>query len=332
MPNQRMAMKFSSRTFDGIKSHRRQERYQALVEEMLTRSDGPTQRILDQDGVEPVRDDRPVHVEDEAAQPEPIDARSAISEELLMLVNKPPPRAFQGYRLWEITKRFLNGGHVGSSLDSYLMEVFTDTERAPKRPRAPPAESRRKRKRREYATCQNLVKKNRSQCIRGILDETGSSQVEDPVAFLEEWQEVLEAPPSDDLFMRNRGVIGTIDPRVLITAQDIKSAMPLRNTASGPDGSSAKRLHSCPLILLRVLLNLLIMQKRLPLILCNARTIFIPKVPGASTASLHRPITVSHVLTRLLHKVFQREARLPSESIYTCGRLCRKSAAASNYH
>ncbi|KAL1476778.1 hypothetical protein MTO96_036247 [Rhipicephalus appendiculatus] len=106
--------------------------------------------------------------------------------------------------------------------------------------------------------------------------------------------------------LRNRGVSGTIDPRVLITAQDVKSAMSLRNTASGPDGFSAERLHSCPSILLRVLLNLLIMQKRLPLILCNARTFFIPKVPGASTASLHRPITVSHVLTRLLHKVFVR--------------------------
>ncbi|KAL1486455.1 hypothetical protein MTO96_031380 [Rhipicephalus appendiculatus] len=120
--NQRMAMKFSSRTFHGIKSHRRQERYQALVEEMLARSDGPTQRILDQDDAEPLRDDHPVHVQDEAAQPEPIVARRAISEELLMLVNKPPPRAFQGYRLWEITKRFLNGEHVGSSLDSYHME------------------------------------------------------------------------------------------------------------------------------------------------------------------------------------------------------------------
>ncbi|KAL1476777.1 hypothetical protein MTO96_036246 [Rhipicephalus appendiculatus] len=116
--NQMMAKKFSSRTFDGIKSHRRQERYQVLVEEMLARSDGPVQRNLDQDGVEPLPDDRPALMGDESAQPEPIDARRAISEELLMLVNKPPPRAFQGYRLWEITKRFLNGEHVGSSLDS----------------------------------------------------------------------------------------------------------------------------------------------------------------------------------------------------------------------
>ncbi|KAH7986115.1 hypothetical protein HPB51_026713 [Rhipicephalus microplus] len=132
------------------------------------------------------------------------------------------------------------------------------------------------------------------------------SQVNDPSAFLEEWRVVLETPPGDGLLTMSRSGSGTIDPRFLITAQDIKSAMPLRNTASGPDGFSAKRLHSCPMILLRVLCNLLLMQKRLPQLLCNARTVFIPKVPGASTAALHRPITVSHVLTRLLHKVFVR--------------------------
>ncbi|KAL1429755.1 hypothetical protein MTO96_015785 [Rhipicephalus appendiculatus] len=254
---------------------------------MLARSDGSVRRILDQDGVEPLPEDRPALIENESAQQEPIDPRKVITEELMMLVTKPPPWVFQAYRLWEITQRFLDGEHVGSSLVSYLMEVFTEVERAPKSPRVPPTESRRKRKRREYTMCENLFKKNRSQCIRGILDEAGTSQVKDPVAFLEEWREVLEAPPRDDLFMGSRGVIGTIDPRFPITAQDIKSAMPLRNTASGPDGFSAKRLHSCSVILLRVLLNLLIMQKRLPLMLCNARTIFIPKVPGPSTASLH---------------------------------------------
>uniref|UniRef100_L7M1A0 Putative tick transposon n=1 Tax=Rhipicephalus pulchellus TaxID=72859 RepID=L7M1A0_RHIPC len=60
------------------------------------------------------------------------------------------------------------------------------------------------------------------------------------------------------------------------------------------------------MLILRVLLNLIMLQRRLPLVLCNARTIFIPKVPGASTASLHRPITVSHVLTRVLHKIYTK--------------------------
>ncbi|KAH7986673.1 hypothetical protein HPB52_024817 [Rhipicephalus sanguineus] len=207
---------------------------------------------------------------------EPIHPRGAIVEELMTLVTKPPPRAFQAYRLSEITKRFLDREHVGAALESYLVDIFTEAGRAPRKPRAPPPQSRCKRKRQEYAMCQDLFKQNRSHCVRSILDETGTSQVEDPAAFLEEWRD------------------------------DIKSAMPLRNTASGPDGFSAKRLHSCPMILLRILCNILIMQKRLPLLLCNARTVFIVKMPGASTASLHRPITVSHVLTRLLHKIFVR--------------------------
>ncbi|KAL3243003.1 hypothetical protein MRX96_020682 [Rhipicephalus microplus] len=170
---------------------------------------------------------------------------------------------------------------VGCALESYLVEVFTEVRRAPSKPGAPHPESRGKEKRREYAMCLDLFKHNRSHCIRSILDETGKSQVNDPSAFLEEWRVVLETPPGDGLLTMSRSGSGTIDPRFLITAQDIKSAMPLRNTASGPDGFSAKRLHSCPMILLRVLCNLLLMQKRLPQLLCNARTVFIPKVPGA---------------------------------------------------
>ncbi|KAL1481655.1 hypothetical protein MTO96_034314 [Rhipicephalus appendiculatus] len=113
---------------------------------MLPRSDGSVRMILDQDGVEPLPEDLPALIEDESAQQEPIDLKKAITEELMMLVTKPPSRVFQAYRLWQISKRFLDGEHVGSYLDSYLMEVFTEIERAPKSPRVPPTESRRKRK------------------------------------------------------------------------------------------------------------------------------------------------------------------------------------------
>ncbi|KAL1484069.1 hypothetical protein MTO96_032784 [Rhipicephalus appendiculatus] len=56
--------------------------------------------------------------------------------------------------------------------------------------------------------------------------------------------------------------------------------------------------------ILGVSLNLIMLQRRLsPLVLCNARTIFIPKVPRASTATLHKLITLSDVLTLVLHKI-----------------------------
>lgn len=305
--NQRLASRFPTRTFDGIKSHRRQMQYRKLVKDLLSRRDGDDQgqAVSGSSSMSlQAQEDRGAPCDNTSSR---VDHRAAIVEELQTLVGKQPPRSFQAFRLWELTKRFLDGQNVATALETYLLEVFT-TDRRVQRRCTPTVtqESRRKRKKREYAQCQNLYRKNRSFCIRNILDEAGSSAIEDPNAFLEEWQEILEAPPTSTHSLSNCATAGSIDPRFLITAQDIKSAMPLKNSAAGPDGFSSRSLHTCPMLVLRVLLNLLILQKRLPLFLCNARTIFIPKVPGASSAALHRPITVSHVLTRLLHKIFMR--------------------------
>ncbi|KAL3243004.1 hypothetical protein MRX96_020683 [Rhipicephalus microplus] len=74
--NQRMAKKFPSRTFDGIKSHRRMARYQALVKELLAKS-GATGDHGD-DGADPLVEDSQPH--SDAVQP--IDPRTAMAEEL----------------------------------------------------------------------------------------------------------------------------------------------------------------------------------------------------------------------------------------------------------
>lgn len=67
------------------------------------------------------------------------------------------------------------------------------------------------------------------------------------------------------------------------------------NSASGPDGFPDKTLRGVPVVILRALLNLLMM-------LCQAKTIFIARIMNASQPSGRRPITISHVLVRLLHK------------------------------
>ncbi|KAH7931626.1 hypothetical protein HPB52_025530 [Rhipicephalus sanguineus] len=90
-----MARKFPSRPFDGLKSHRRTDRYQTLVKELLARSDGTIRGGAEQEESEPLSEDSRASMEVE----EPIDPRGANAEELMTLVTKPPPRAFQAYRL-----------------------------------------------------------------------------------------------------------------------------------------------------------------------------------------------------------------------------------------
>ncbi|KAL1447080.1 hypothetical protein MTO96_044393 [Rhipicephalus appendiculatus] len=301
--NQRLHQKFPTRTFDAIKSHRRDAGYRKLVEDLQR-----NQNREPANGHNGYQDELSNVVDAQDASP--VDKRAEICDEIRKLTAKPPPKSYQACRLWEIAKRFLSGERVSMELNAYLRESFSSDEvrRNAHAPSNSGEESRRKKKKKEYAKFQNLYKKDRSRCIRQILDDTGVSQVEDPDEFLEEWRTAMEAPvQTAPLSMEPRPhSFRPFDPRSVITASDIKYALPARNSASGPDGFSAKRLHTVPMIILRVLINLIMLQRRLPLVLCNARTIFIPKVPGASTANLHRPITVSHVLTRVLHKIYTK--------------------------
>ncbi|KAH7970213.1 hypothetical protein HPB49_001121 [Dermacentor silvarum] len=234
--------------------------------------------------------------------------RQEVIEELTALVSKQPPRAFQAFRLWEITKRFLDGQDVAMALNACLGEAFADdnvpTMRAPRRP---DSREQRKRKKREFAETQKSFKKNQALCARRILDGRAQSAVDDPKVFLEEGRSIVERKESATIDLHVARPPETIDPQRLIWAAEIKAAFLPVNAASGPDGFTARRLKSVPMVVLRVFLNLLMLQKRLPLFLCKACTIFIPKKPGASTPSDHRPITISHVLVRRLQKVyFQR--------------------------
>lgn len=60
------------------------------------------------------------------------------------------------------------------------------------------------------------------------------------------------------------------------------------------------------MVTLQVLLNLLILQGRLPVSLQGARTTFIPNISGAANPSDFRPITVASVLVRTLHNILAR--------------------------
>lgn len=98
----------------------------------------------------------------------------------------------------------------------------------------------------------------------------------------------------------------TVDPFTVISTQEIKTAMPSAGSSAGPDGFIGKDLRSCPMVILQVLLNLLILHGRIPTALQGARTTFIPKTDEASSVGYFRPITVASILVRLFHKILSR--------------------------
>lgn len=237
-------------------------------------------------------------------------SREEVREELRKLLSRAAPRVFQGSRLWDLARRALLGVDVFRHLDDYLRDVFVvpapPRQGQRNRRRQPAHESRRKKKKREYAATQERFAKRQADCARAILDGPCTSTITDSRGLLLEWRTFLTgapaAPPPDPVAVPAQ----RIDVFQPATAQDIKVALPPKNSAAGPDGFTARLLRSVPLPLLRVLVNLLLLLRRLPTAWRAARTSFIPKKNPASLPSDFRPITVGPVIQRLFHKILAR--------------------------
>lgn len=87
-----------------------------------------------------------------------------------------------------------------------------------------------------------------------------------------------------------------------VASAEIKQNLPVKS-APGPDGLAARQLKSMPMIMLKVLLNLLMYLKKAPTTLKGARTVFILKTTRATLPSDFRPITLTPVLLRLFNKI-----------------------------
>lgn len=89
----------------------------------------------------------------------------------------------------------------------------------------------------------------------------------------------------------------------MATAWDIKHSFPPLRSAPGPDGFTSRKLRSIPMVVLQVLINLLMLSRRVPTCWKGARTVFIPKKERATEPGDFRPISIASVFLRLFHKI-----------------------------
>ncbi|KAH6919518.1 hypothetical protein HPB50_029492 [Hyalomma asiaticum] len=242
----------------------------------------------------------------EVVSGEPIDARQAILEEISKLVSTACPRSYSAPRLWEIGKQLLEGRNIAMDLNNYIRNNFFRETRGPpvhKGPTGTTTLSNRKRRRQDYAQLQQLFKKDQARAAKQVLDGQYTCGIDDAESFLHDWKTTMESRCEEPPLVYSTTVDTAKNPMTPITAQDIKYAFPAANSSPGPDGFTAKELKKVPVVVLQLLLNILLTQKRLPTTLTTARTVFLPKVDGANTPGQFRPITVAPVLLRLFHKV-----------------------------
>lgn len=307
--NSELQRSFPGRTLESIKGQRKRLDHKQLVASLLEAA--PTGD--EEDAVENEEGPPPV------AGASSADATEGILSELRKLTQKRYPQVFQSERLWDIAKQACEGGDVTERVNSYIRDVFVCDKgqvhgRKGNRTTREKPMSRRKRKRREYAKTQNLFRKRQGDCARCVLDGTPAVEVEDPNRLLAEWKQVM-CPSracglaADTLAETQEGAPPPAAPVNLflpVTAQEVKENLPPVKSAPGPDGFTARLMRTVPSTTLRVIMNLLVLIKRVPTSLRGARTTLIPKKSPAKSYSDFRPITVSSVLLRLYHRILAK--------------------------
>lgn len=228
------------------------------------------------------------------------------------------PESLEGEELRRIARKALGGANVNSDLNKYLTSCFTrrNTGGRPKEHHGRPKEaicSKRKRRRCEYARLQQAYQKSRLRCAQEVLDGVNTSKVTDHRGFLDFWKGTMTEQPPEPSFRLQppREVLSEIWRPV--TVEDVKNNLPKVSTASGPDGLTARELRGMPLNHLALILNLFLWSGAVPEVYTLSRTTMIPKVDGAKHPGDFRPIAVSPVLLRTLHKILAKRVQLSVE-------------------
>lgn len=297
--NQYLAGIIVHRTIEGIKGKRKQKAYKDLV-----------QRYLDE-GIEQGHATEEAMVETVAATPiesynyEEIDR--AINDNMEGIGNSQYPHV---RKLIEIASLVMSGTPPEeASLSSWLRNVFKHAK-APKGPsyadKRVIEEKGKKKRRQEYAMIQKLYKKDFSSAARQVL--AGEENVEMPPAeeTIQFWKSIFEPDTETEVGME----LDTEETSSCLTdlwkpvsAQEVKMSELKQGTAAGPDGVTVKNWNKIDVKLRTLFYNTILRRGHLEEDMKMARTVLIPKGQGKISPMNTRPLSITSVVVRQLHKI-----------------------------
>lgn len=300
--NQHLLESFPERTLESIKGRRKRADYKQLVADAVQR--------LSQEAA----------IDNAAAIPEDIvtDDEAVTATLLRNLQDLPVPQG-RGYHIRTLLDICARAGGDPSDIiisdvsnyiyDAILPGSITKASRGSGVPlRRVAALSKRQIRRAEYAKAQESFRRCPGSYIRDLLDGlSGADQLSKEVmqpfwtatfTGIHQLEDGLQIPllaetPCNDLW-------------VPIQLEEIQLCFPKPTTAMGPDNLSARRLRSIPIEILVRIFNIILICRRLPEHLLLSRTIFIPKKSVVEGPGDFRPITISSVITRCLHKILAK--------------------------
>lgn len=227
----------------------------------------------------------------------------------------PVVEAIQGWNspvLVLIGSDVLDGTRSAEAVGPWLSSVFPPTAprvRPPRRTVVNPAKKARRRA--EYARVQRLFRSQMSRVAKEILDGApeadGSPDVRQMAAhwgpFVAQASVPVEEVPRP---MPKRELLGTWSP---ISCEEVAATNLPLNSAPGLDGITVRLWRAVPASIKALLFNIVLHCGGFPAELLVSRTVFIPKKGECSRPGDFRPISITSVVVRHLHKILAQRLR-----------------------
>lgn len=300
---------FPSRTEDGIKGARRKEVYRQLLAGLMGEvTDEPSMVELPL-----VRS--PISIVERAVAVD--SARGDILRSCLAYMTRDHQR--WNYRMvCDMVNSSLGGGEYDDTFRLWLEVTFPpdlptlapsdfgvpDADVLVEAPRVYRMGARMSR-RTEYASLQNLWRKDRSAAAVRVLGSASRRSEVRLDCLYDYWCRVFDVDSA-----AWNGMVCT--PEVIedfsglladFTDEELRSSSIGLTSAAGPDGVTPMMWSMVPNLVKRTLFNLFLHKASLPGVLCVARVTLIPKCEGPSDPSHFRPIAVASVILRQFHKI-----------------------------
>lgn len=293
--NKHLCERFPRRTLEGIKGQRKSQRYKDLLQRLRERDQ--------EDGFEADGTDNIDNVEVFNNN-----IKSTIDDLIINL---------NGNRLCSTTQLINYAIDVVDDntqdrnfLENWLKSVFPHA----KPPRGPSYEARSqvvdgnryRRRRKEFAELQKLYKKDFGSAARRVLSD-GADNIKMPPTneVVDFWKQIFEVQPIEEACapMQHKENTRLRDIWKPITMEDVRNNELDRNSASGPDGILVANWRSVNSNVRAIFYNLILLNGSLSNEMKCARTVLIPKGVGNIGPGDTRPLSITSVVVRQLHKI-----------------------------
>lgn len=324
--NQHLLTVVPNRTLDAIKGMRKNVGYQRLVAaalEDLVATSSSESSFLSAGGSSPSASPQTSAITPHGSPCSPPlspsspgwgDAYGSFAGAIRALI--PVVEAIQGWQtdvLVQIGSGILDGLRSVEDLSPWVSRVFPPTPpraRAPVRVRAVNP-GRKARRRAEYGRVQRLFRSSMSRVAKEILDgATDTSVVLDVRQMADHWgpfiaQESVPVVPAPRRPPK-RELSGTWCP---VSCEEVAATNLPLNSAPGLDGIGVRLWRAMPASIKALLFNIVLHCGGFPASMLVSRTVFIPKKGDSSLPGDFRPISITSVVVRHLHKILAHRLR-----------------------